>query len=379
MAYEPIGVKRIQSRYPVYDWKTDMKSLKKTVFNRWSFDNDLSAEWSGSNIPSYTSSKKILNKENSLIQSKVPEWSDPYGYLRNKAKQYGARITSNYGDNHSSVSGEKFHRGIDVSFWDSNVHQLFDNGIVTRVGTDKYYGNFVQVKNPETGRIIQYGHMARAPYVKEGQTLKEWDIIGYQGVPHSQETSGASTAAHTDVRYVNWGTGSGSVNSKIPKTPSTPTSSSEAIKPSLDDPMAVYEYIRKKPWLSNQEKKMYWDKNVVRWKKEKIVYPTGLDWNYSTVIQKKSVIPEWVKNMAWTINSVLSPLKSIIPWYSQIQSAGRALGDMSTEQTMEYDGNQKLTQAQKNKLAMTFWNLPKYSQPLSRNQLTEDETIILFD
>lgn len=37
---------------------------------------------------------------------------------------------------------------------------------------------------------------------------------------------------------------------------------------------------------------MYWDKNVVRWKKEKIVYPTGLDWNYSTVIQKKSVIPE---------------------------------------------------------------------------------------
>jgi len=110
-------------------------------------------------------------------------------------QEYGARITSPFGADHSQISGERSHGGVDVSFTDGRMHSVTD-GEVLEVGSDKNYGNYIRVVDDQ-GNVWQYGHSADIESMPAiGDTIRRGDVLGIQG------STGTSTGPHTDIRMV---------------------------------------------------------------------------------------------------------------------------------------------------------------------------------
>jgi len=111
-----------------------------------------------------------------------------------------ARVTSGFGADHTHISGETSHNGVDVVFDGGNVKALRD-GTVYNTGVDPNYGGFVQVMDSE-GNVMQYGHMDvdDVKAIAKGKVFNAGDYMG------SHETDskkwGTSSGSHTDIRYV---------------------------------------------------------------------------------------------------------------------------------------------------------------------------------
>lgn len=111
-----------------------------------------------------------------------------------------ARITSPFGADHSKISGETIHKGVDMVFNDGKVLSL-TNGVIYNKGYDKGYGSWVQVEDQTTGDIMQYGHMNENDIsaLKLGDFLSEGAFLGRNETEPSKW--GSSTGAHTDYRF----------------------------------------------------------------------------------------------------------------------------------------------------------------------------------
>jgi len=107
-----------------------------------------------------------------------------------------AFLSSPFGVRTHPVTGEKekMHLGIDLSSskW-SPIHATA-NGRVEMVATSETLGRYVAIDHGN-GIVTRYGHMEK-PFVKEGQMVSRFDIIGYMG------STGRTTGNH--VHYEVW-------------------------------------------------------------------------------------------------------------------------------------------------------------------------------
>ncbi|HEX5429786.1 MAG TPA: peptidoglycan DD-metalloendopeptidase family protein [Patescibacteria group bacterium] len=100
-------------------------------------------------------------------------------------------ITQGYGNTGFTSLGYSFHNGLDIAAAPgTSIHVPADGTVIatgkaTPSGIDGAYGNWVAIKH-DTGAfashpiITLYGHMA-SYVLKKGQTVKEGDLIGYEG------------------------------------------------------------------------------------------------------------------------------------------------------------------------------------------------------
>ena len=110
-------------------------------------------------------------------------------------------ISSGFGSDHSLVSGEKSHNGIDIVFNKGQVPALAGGTIIKKGIAEGTYGGYVWLED-DNGTITQYGHLN----VDSLTGLQAGDYIGQGQIFTSQETDpnkwGSSTGPHTDVRVV---------------------------------------------------------------------------------------------------------------------------------------------------------------------------------
>jgi murein DD-endopeptidase MepM/ murein hydrolase activator NlpD len=111
------------------------------------------------------------------------------------------RISSPYGADHSQISGEKNHNGIDIVFNEGKALALQGGTVVKKGFAQNTYGGYVWIAGQD-GQVMQYGHLnpddlaaiSAGTYVDPGQFLAR------------QETNpsrwGASSGPHTDLRFV---------------------------------------------------------------------------------------------------------------------------------------------------------------------------------
>jgi murein DD-endopeptidase MepM/ murein hydrolase activator NlpD len=109
------------------------------------------------------------------------------------------RITSAFGYRfHPLLSQNKFHEGIDIgnNKW-SPINATAD-GIISYVGTKRYYGKTVIIDHMGSGYSTVYAHL-QEQCVKEGQVVKRGEKVGYLG------STGRSTGPHLhyEVRKLN--------------------------------------------------------------------------------------------------------------------------------------------------------------------------------
>ncbi|GHV11818.1 hypothetical protein AGMMS49938_03200 [Fibrobacterales bacterium] len=90
-------------------------------------------------------------------------------------------LSSPFGYRTHPVTGEleKMHQGIDISAPKWTAIRVTANGVVERVADSETLGRYVEV-NHGNGIVTRYGHMEK-PFVKEGQMLSRYDVIGYMG------------------------------------------------------------------------------------------------------------------------------------------------------------------------------------------------------
>lgn len=107
----------------------------------------------------------------------------------------GYRVTSPFGWRKHPIHGNKsFHTGIDLVKSHKAPIEAFTGGTVLFAGFGKTgsgfggYGNVVLIKD-KNGRGQVYAHLDSVA-VKKGQTIKEGQVIGYQG------NTGQSTGSH---------------------------------------------------------------------------------------------------------------------------------------------------------------------------------------
>src|SRR5690625_2343900 len=107
----------------------------------------------------------------------------------------GYRVTSEFGWRKHPIYGTKsFHTGVDLVKSHKAPIKAFTGGIILFAGLGKSgsgfggYGNVVMVKD-KNNRGQVYAHLDSVA-VKKGQTIKEGQVIGYQG------NTGQSTGSH---------------------------------------------------------------------------------------------------------------------------------------------------------------------------------------
>jgi murein DD-endopeptidase MepM/ murein hydrolase activator NlpD len=105
-------------------------------------------------------------------------------------------LSSPFGFRTHPVTGEteKMHLGIDLSAPKWTAIHATANGRVERVSDSETLGRHVSVDHGN-GIITRYGHMEK-PFVKEGQMVSRFDVIGYMG------STGRTTGSH--LHYEVW-------------------------------------------------------------------------------------------------------------------------------------------------------------------------------
>jgi murein DD-endopeptidase MepM/ murein hydrolase activator NlpD len=105
-------------------------------------------------------------------------------------------LSSPFGFRTHPVTGEteKMHMGIDLSAPRWTAIHATANGRVERVADSETLGRHVSIDHGN-GITTRYGHMEK-PFVKEGQIVSRFDIIGYMG------STGRTTGSH--LHYEVW-------------------------------------------------------------------------------------------------------------------------------------------------------------------------------
>lgn len=106
------------------------------------------------------------------------------------------KITSRFGMRKHPVDGvQKMHNGIDLVAKSKNGSTGTDyisahsGGTVSGVGYNSSAGNYVRIKTAKNV-VMYYHHLKNMSTLKEGQSVKRGDVIGYMG------STGKSTGAH---------------------------------------------------------------------------------------------------------------------------------------------------------------------------------------
>lgn len=106
------------------------------------------------------------------------------------------KITSRFGMRKHPVDGvQKMHNGIDLVAKSKNGSTGTDyisahsGGTVSAVGYNSSAGNYVRIKTA-SNVVMYYHHLKNMSHLKEGQSVKRGDVIGYMG------STGKSTGAH---------------------------------------------------------------------------------------------------------------------------------------------------------------------------------------
>jgi murein DD-endopeptidase MepM/ murein hydrolase activator NlpD len=95
-------------------------------------------------------------------------------------------VTQGYGNTGFTSLGYSFHNGIDIAAPAGTGISAAADGVVYATGTGQTaYGNWVAIKHTITSQsghaiITLYGHL-RSFIVSAGQTVKQGDLIGYEG------------------------------------------------------------------------------------------------------------------------------------------------------------------------------------------------------
>ena len=112
-----------------------------------------------------------------------------------------ARITSPFGADHSQISGEKEHNGLDVVFKDGKATALQGGRVVKKGFSGNTYGGYAWIETPN-GQVMQYGHLNFDDLkgLSVGQSLNPSEFIARQETNPSRW--GSSSGAHTDIRFV---------------------------------------------------------------------------------------------------------------------------------------------------------------------------------
>ncbi len=105
-------------------------------------------------------------------------------------------LSSPFGYRTHPVTGEmeKMHQGIDLSAPKWTPIRATANGRVETIGASETMGRYVAIDHGN-GIVTRYGHM-EMPFVKEGQFVSRFDVIGYIG------STGRTTGNH--VHYEVW-------------------------------------------------------------------------------------------------------------------------------------------------------------------------------
>lgn len=106
------------------------------------------------------------------------------------------KITSRFGMRKHPVDGvQKMHNGIDLvaksktGGTGTDYITAHSGGTVSGVGYNSSAGNYVRIKTA-SNVVMYYHHLKNMSTLKEGQSVKRGDVIGYMG------STGKSTGAH---------------------------------------------------------------------------------------------------------------------------------------------------------------------------------------
>jgi hypothetical protein len=104
-------------------------------------------------------------------------------------------ITSGFGWRKSPFTGmRQLHRGLDISGRKGAPIIATAEGVVGKVGYDRFLGNYVRITHDERFETL-YAHLLKA-VVKKGEDVQRGQIIGFMG------TSGMSTGYHVHYEVV---------------------------------------------------------------------------------------------------------------------------------------------------------------------------------
>lgn len=118
-------------------------------------------------------------------------WEHSPSIMPIQAKQFW--ISSGFGWRTNPFTGQRdFHNGIDIAGRPQTPIIAPAQGIVVKIGQDKYLGKFVQLDHSK-GLVTMYGHLAGFN-VKKGDKVNRGDVIAYMG------NTGLSTGHH--VHYI---------------------------------------------------------------------------------------------------------------------------------------------------------------------------------
>ena len=99
------------------------------------------------------------------------------------------RVTSSFGMRTSPITGNiRLHEGIDLAAPAGTEVYAAGNGVVTEVGNDPIYGNYVVIKHPNDWASL-YGHLQRVGTALHA-TVRSGTLIGWVG------STGQSTGPH---------------------------------------------------------------------------------------------------------------------------------------------------------------------------------------
>jgi murein DD-endopeptidase MepM/ murein hydrolase activator NlpD len=166
--------------------------------------------WSASQVKKLKSSvsdrfrgteTKIGRSHNSYLTLKL-YMERLHGTLQHTPSVWPAQgiLSSPFGYRTHPVTGEteKMHSGIDITAPKWTAIRATANGHVELVSNSETMGKYVSI-NHGNGIVTRYGHM-QMPFVKEGQMVSRFDVIGYMG------NTGRTTGHH--LHYEVWLNGS---------------------------------------------------------------------------------------------------------------------------------------------------------------------------
>ena len=126
----------------------------------------------------------------------------------------GARLSSSFGMRKHPILGfNKMHRGTDFAAPKGTPIMAAGDGIIIRARWCGGGGNCVKIKHNSTYSTV-YAHMSKFARIKEGQRVKQGQIIGYVG------STGMSTGPHLHYEVIENGKKINSQKLKLPPTKS---------------------------------------------------------------------------------------------------------------------------------------------------------------
>lgn len=110
----------------------------------------------------------------------------------------GARLTSTFGMRFHPILGySRMHRGVDFGAPSGTAVYAAGDGVVTRVGRVRGYGNYIEIDHNQQ-YATAYGHLSGfARGLHDGEQVKQGELIGYVGM------TGMATGPHLhyEVHY----------------------------------------------------------------------------------------------------------------------------------------------------------------------------------